>query len=184
MKLSSNVLIAVLSILPSSVEGVPELICQLLPVVCGGGVPGPSPAGTCEGSNPNPTSDTNSQFDFDFAFDGVPTDDQSMFTDAAARWRQVIIGDVSDVTISSGSSECGSWPNKVDDLHICKYQCYHCIGRSFDCCTHPFCLFAGAVYDNIDGEGSILGYAGPRLYRSSDDAPIPATGQVSTYNCF
>ena len=116
--------------------------------------------GTCI-SHPNPTNSTDSKFNFDFAFAGVPSKDRLKFLNAAARWREVIIGDTQNVTISrAGSSACGSWPAAVDDILIC------------------------AVYKRIDGEGRILGYAGPQVFRSSNlEAPPPVIGQVSCFSC-
>lgn len=67
---------------------------------------------------------------------------QAVFTSAAARWQQVITGDVPDVTSS------GTWGGPVDDVRI------------------------QATAPAIDGPNGILGQAGPRNLRGGSSLPF------------
>lgn len=84
-----------------------------------------------------------SNFRIDLGFKGVPTADQSFFTNATARWQSIVTGDLPDVTIGSGVLSPGgcTFPYTIDDVHIC------------------------ASYASIDGAGRILGYASPSYIR-------------------
>lgn len=77
---------------------------------------------------------------------------RTAFSAAEARWEQVIVGDVSDVSLTSTQvSQCGNAPAEaltVDDLVV----------------------YAEA--DSIDGVGGILGQAGPCWIRSGSSLPI------------
>ena len=74
------------------------------------------------------------------------------FQAAAKKWSTVITGDLPDLVGKlPGRSSCGPWPTRVDDLYIC------------------------AQYQPIDGPGGILGFAGPRHYRSTG---TPITGEM------
>ena len=75
------------------------------------------------------------------------------FKNAVTKWTQAITGDVPDFAGKlPGKSNCGAWPDFVDDLYMC--------GR----------------YIYIDGPGGVLGAAGPRHYRPS--VGIPITGEM------
>ena len=82
---------------------------------------------------------------------------QVYFNNAAARWEQVIVGDLPDVTLSNPptlpDTKCG-YPTTVDDLYICVY------GQA------------------IDGPGGTAGYAGILSRRTSgDQLPLIAYAQ-------
>jgi hypothetical protein len=68
------------------------------------------------------------------------------FTNSAARWEQVIVGDLPDWTVSNPpdlpDNRC-SYPATIDDLYICVYN------------------------GEIDGAGKTAGFAGPLARRSS-----------------
>ena len=105
--------------------------------------PGPSPSSPSDQPvrcNSNPTSSTRSNFDFGFSYRNVGGSERSMFERAASRWQRVIIGDVQDANVPSGSSRCGSWPSRVDDL-VRAYAYY--VVRSGGCasCLAVFYLF-------------------------------------------
>jgi adhesin/invasin len=101
---------------------------------------------------------TTSLFDIVVRFDPatLPTaSQQALFTTAAARWEQLIVGDVPDgvLNISAGSCAGAAYPalnETVDDVII----------------------YAAAV--PIDGVGGILGQAGPCFVRSG--SLLPALG--------
>jgi Leishmanolysin len=84
-----------------------------------------------------------SQFQIALGFLGIPPEDQLFFTNAAARWQSIVIGDLPDVAIGSGVLSPGGclFPDTIDDLHIC------------------------ATYGTIDGPGRILGYSSPSYTR-------------------
>ena len=82
---------------------------------------------------------------------------QVYFNNAAARWEQVIVGDLPDVTLSNPptlpDTNCG-YPTTVDDLYICVYG------------------------QTIDGPGGTAGYAGVLSRRTSgDQLPLIAYAQ-------
>lgn len=113
-------------------------------------VPRPS-AVTPTAPEPAPIPSTQvSEYDISIQLVGIPLNDQTAFNNAVARWEQVVVGDLVDVSKSSiGSldSDC-TVPSVIDDLHIC------------------------AKYIAIDGEYGVLGSAGPYYSRSSNGLPI------------
>ena len=116
--------------------------------------PDPTPSPTpC---NSNPTISSNSQFEFTFQFDSsVPTADQSLFTAAQSRWREVVIGGLEDTTVSSISTDCGTISGTVDDIAVC------------------------VKYESLDGAGNVLAEATILDKRTSGaDAPLATVGQV------
>lgn len=80
---------------------------------------------------------------------------QQVFQDAADRWAEVIIGDLSDIPLNKPANNCGAGEpavnETVDDLLI------------------------HAIIEPIDGAGGVLGSAGPCLVRTSG-AGLPAYG--------
>lgn len=110
--------------------------------------PTPSPIN----SSPRaPTSPINGEYDFSFSLVGVPTADQSLFTNAAQRWESVVVGDLPSVLRSrlrfSLPTGC-TVPVTIDDLHIC------------------------GLYSSIDGPLKVLGSAGPYDLRSNNALSI------------
>ena len=80
---------------------------------------------------------------------GVPTADQKFFTNATDRWQSIVIGDLEDVVFGGGRSSLGcTYPQSVDDLHIC------------------------ASFGTIDGAGRILGYASPSYTRGTQGLTV------------
>ena len=97
----------------------------------------------------------------DVSFKNVPTEDEMIFKSVAARWQQVIVGDLQNVTLDLDTlvpSMCGPLPSTIDDLSICA-------------------AYASLEGENgtPDGSGGVLGYAQPLLRRTSDNA-LPAAG--------
>lgn len=112
-------------------------------------LPTPSP------TDPSPTVPVNSQYDISVSTVDIPIGDQSLFTDAALRWESIVVGDLSNIARSSLrfrlSAGCSA-PVTIDDLYIC------------------------ARYSDIDGQGSVLGSAGPFDRRSSNGLTV--TGEM------
>jgi len=100
----------------------------------------------------DPTAAANGQFDIIIRYSGDPTY-QAAFNQAAARWTQIITGDISDVTISAQFQQQYTLPATIDDLYI------------------------DAKIATIDGPGQVLGQAGPVLVRSS--SLLTAYGQMT-----
>jgi hypothetical protein len=73
---------------------------------------------------------------FSIALDLVNVASQTEFYAATSKWTKVITGDLPDVSIPGGSSSCGLWPDRVDDVYIC------------------------GKFSTIDGPGGVLGSAG------------------------
>lgn len=97
----------------------------------------------------------NGQFDIVVRYTGDPQY-QSAFTAAAARWAQVIVGDIADANISTQQQAQYNLPSVIDDLYI------------------------DASVTAIDGPGGILGQAGPRLIRTSSMLPVYGTMQFDS----
>lgn len=78
------------------------------------------------------------------------------FTSAAARWEEVIVGDIPNFsgTLSAGECDLPQDLNGVDDVVII------------------------AEIREIDGPGGTLGQAGPCFIRSGAGAPLPLTGRM------
>jgi subtilisin-like proprotein convertase family protein len=94
-----------------------------------------------ESAIPEPQSNYNIDVNF---LGGLTDRQQQIFSAAAARWAEIIVGDVPDIRIMG---------QMVDDLRVDA---------------------EGVI---IDGEGRILGQAGPRLVRT--DGGLPITGIMS-----
>ena len=91
---------------------------------------------------------------FTITLDLLNVNDDSDFKRASDAWSSVIVGDIKDYAGTlGGQSDCGPWPNQIDDVYIC------------------------GQYRYIDGPGKILGNAGPRHYRPTEG--IPMTGAMS-----
>jgi Ca2+-binding RTX toxin-like protein len=82
----------------------------------------------------------NGQFDIVIRYTG-DAKYQAAFTQAAARWSQIITGDIADVVVSTQNRNQYNLPAAIDDLYI------------------------DAEITPIDGPGQILGQAGPVLVR-------------------
>jgi hypothetical protein len=81
---------------------------------------------------------------------GIPTGDQTFFTNAAAKWQSIILGDLEDISsvgLTAPDQGC-TYPSVIDDLYIC------------------------GSFGTIDGSYNVLGYAGPTYIRSSDRLTI------------
>jgi hypothetical protein len=84
--------------------------------------------------------------------DLVGVSDKTPFTNAVAKWKQIITGDIPNVDSAlPGTSACGAWPSSIDDIYMC------------------------GAYTSIDGPSGILGSAGPRYLRSTG---LPLTGEM------
>jgi len=82
----------------------------------------------------------------------------SAFSAARDKWQGVITGDLPAVTLSGEDSECGSnLQGTIDDLYIC------------------------AFVRTIDGNGAVLGYAGPEFARDGGGGVTPYLGRVRDY---
>jgi len=81
---------------------------------------------------------------------------RAAFTKAAARWSEVITGDLEDFEPDASirsQSQCPYLPSMIDDVFIC------------------------ATVDSIDGEGGILGTSGPEFVRLGEKL-IPTIGRM------
>jgi Leishmanolysin len=90
------------------------------------------------------------QYNIQLQLVGIPTADQSYFSQAKSRWESVITGDLVD-TSNLGLIDMGggcAYPANIDDLYIC------------------------ASYKAIDGDKNIVGLAGPHYNRASDMTPF------------
>lgn len=98
------------------------------------------------------TTGPNSKFDICLKL-LVDSQDIDVYKNARTRWSEVIKGDELDITDTSRAQalECGTYPNRIDDLYIC------------------------GVSSNIDGVGKVLGYASALYVRSSDSLPVVGT---------
>lgn len=109
-----------------------------------------------EGASNRSTSaagDDRGRFNISLKFITSVTDQQrQVFDDAAARWERIIIKDVPSITGTIPSAFNGFPPvlndETVDDIII------------------------EVAIANIDGQGGILGQAGPRFYRNVDLLPV------------
>jgi hypothetical protein len=97
-----------------------------------------------------------SEYDIDFQFlgAGMTPQRQNVFREAAVLWSSVVIGDLEDIEVAAGelpatNQACGfntpAFEGTIDDLLI----------------------FAEIAF--IDGEGGVLGQAGPAFIRSTTD---------------
>ena len=87
------------------------------------------------------------QIDIHFTDNSLTASQKAVFTTAANRWQAIILGELSDVT-----GDFGEGTVTIDDIHI------------------------DASAPAIDGPGRILGSAGPRFIRTSNDLTI--TGEM------
>jgi hypothetical protein len=92
------------------------------------------------------------QFEIELRFTSTPTDAQrAVFESAVARWRQLILGDLTDIPVTVPASSFGCYPaldETIDDLVIY------------------------AEITAIDGPGNVLGSAGPCLIRSESGLTV------------
>lgn len=87
----------------------------------------------------------------------MPTEDQAVFSGAAAKWESVITGDLPDVPTSSVSvspPDGCSYPSDgiIDDMYLC------------------------GILSEIDGAGNLVGFAMPTFSRSGGG--LPAAGEM------
>jgi Leishmanolysin/Bacterial Ig-like domain (group 2) len=92
-------------------------------------------------------------FNIDVRFLGSATSSQRLaFANAESRWESLIIGDLEDVQLSAGPSQCGDGSpainEDIDDLLIL------------------------VTLDSIDGPGNVLGSAGPCFVRNTDGLSV------------
>jgi hypothetical protein len=96
---------------------------------------------------------SNETYSITLALQGIPSSDETVFRNAAARWQGIITEGLSN--FSTGRfpplADGCQYPEVIDDLFIC------------------------ARYNIIDGPGGILGRAGPLRVRTSDGLPIVGT---------
>ena len=92
-----------------------------------------------------------SDFDIELRFNGADFNAarEQVFEDAAARWAEIITGDEPDTMIDKPEDDCGAGDPALD--------------------TAVDDLFIDAFIEPIDGEGGILGSAGPCYIRTSGD---------------
>jgi hypothetical protein len=86
---------------------------------------------------------------------GIPTGDQSFFTNAASKWQSVIVGDLEDISsvgLAAPIQGC-AYPSVIDDCYIC------------------------GSFGPIDGNLKVVGYASPTYIRSSDRLTIAGNMQ-------
>jgi hypothetical protein len=101
-------------------------------------------------------------FDITFTFINVPVASQGVIQQAAARWEEVIVGDLPEQSgkavksLFAFGSAC-TYPDVIDDFHLC-------IG-----------YFTGGF---TDGPGGTLGLGGPDRLRSTNPR-TPYTGIIS-----
>jgi hypothetical protein len=101
--------------------------------------PTSSPTGADECQQP-----VTSEFTTTIGLENVGAQYQQAFIDAAARWSEIIIGDLPDMVVANPdtiSENCNNVPDNIDDVYIC------------------------ASIAVIDGVSGILGQAGPDVGR-------------------
>lgn len=92
----------------------------------------------------------------------APTSAQrAAFTNAAQRWAEIIVGDLSDVSLNVGSGSCAGWNRPalnedIDDLVIY------------------------VLLEPIDGPFGVLGSAGPCFIRNGDNLPVMGVMRFDT----
>ncbi len=115
-------------------------------------VEGP-PSSTILPTSPGTIMPTTDRFDITLDLSEVPEESREVFTLAADRWSQVIIGDLEAIEGTTESS-CGTLvPAEIDDLFIC------------------------AKIESIDGIDGVLGSAGPEFARFTPTT-IPYIGAM------
>ena len=91
-----------------------------------------------------------------FDYSNVPLLDRWMYFDySGLRWARVITGDVPDIKqdlSKYGTTDCGSYPNEIDDLYVC------------------------VSYKNIETPG-VLAVGYPTLYRGESYLPLAGVMQ-------
>ena len=109
-----------------------------------------------------PTASTPEGFTTDLDLSKVAEEFQMAFIMAAARWDEVIVGDLEDIPVTQAdkdASTCDNIPDVIDDVHIC------------------------ATIAPNDGVGNILGSAAPELVRQNDPAApdffLPTVGTMT-----
>lgn len=100
---------------------------------------------------------TNYEINLEFSGSEFSRDRQKVFIQAAQRWMNVIEGDLQDIPIEEGDLPAG------DD--ICLFDTPAFVGTIDD-------LLIFASIEPIDGEGKILGQAGPVFLRTSNGLTI------------
>lgn len=119
----------------------------------------PSPGLKCGSCANNIENEETSTPGYDIYYDlhGVPAIDTIVFINARERWKYVILSDLSDISsdVIETGSRC-SLPPTIDDLYIC------------------------GQYSSIDGEGGILGQAGPTYLRTSNSLTIAGEMKFDT----
>ncbi len=104
---------------------------------------------------------SNGKFNIDIQFsgDGFTTERQQAFKDAAARWSEVVVGDVEDALFK---------PNVLNSNTACGFT-----NETFITEVDDLIIFANIRL--IDGENGILGQAGPAFLRDAG-AGLPIVG--------
>ena len=115
-----------------------------------------------EASKPdNPGNNNRETFDIDFVFGpGIADDQKEGFEDAAARWEQVITGDLPDTPLNKKENDCEqgdpAFEGTVDDLLI----------------------YVNAA--SRDGSGGVLGAGGPCFTREESSLPLYGTLELDS----
>ncbi len=124
--------------------------------------PPPTPTPTPEPPPPPPPT-TTSAFEITLAMgDGITPRQAAALEAARDRWQEVVIGDLSDLTVDAALLEdaCGMTaatdPVTIDDLLI--------VARA----------------EPVDGPGNVVGRAGPCLTRGRDGAPLVGIIELDT----
>jgi len=129
--------------------------CQIMPTENPTAIPSAQPS-----SAPSRPTTTSYTIFLDME-QNVPIADQRFFVDAAARWEQVVVGDLPNIAsqrildsfpVTGLPAEGCTYPEIIDDLYVC------------------------SVYRAIDGPGRVLATALPTFWRLPSNLPI--TGEI------
>jgi Leishmanolysin len=109
-------------------------------------------------TNRSPPSIVPVTFKISLALNGMSALDKAVLKKAAKRWSDIIVADVEDVSTQNmvPSIPGCKYPSMIDDLHIC------------------------SEFNSVDGQGGILGYAGPDYVRLSNGLPIMGSMSFDT----
>jgi hypothetical protein len=115
-------------------------------------------------SGPTPSSSSSGQFKITLMNMGSDKTYNHIFEKAARRWEQIIIGDLPDVPKQSSSSH--SWFGSDFDKRV-----------NIDIDD----ILIGYGMERIDGEGKVLGYAGP-VFKKQEGNSIRAISGIMKFD--